>query len=80
MPSTCPKPASAGDLADGLEVALSQHHPIAEGGQPRGRPGDGRLVGIEAEQAATRRAGLQDPEGVPSAADGRVDVEAARNG
>jgi hypothetical protein len=44
------------------------------------RPGDGRLVGVNAEQAAIRRIGLQDPLSVPSATDGRIDLEAARSG
>ena len=46
------------------------------------RPGarDRRRIGIEAQQSAVRFGGLQDPEGVPSATERRVDMEAARAG
>ena len=37
-------------------------------------------VGIQSEQPAIGVGGLQDPEGVPSAADGRIYLEAARSG
>jgi hypothetical protein len=36
------------------------------------------VVGVDAEEPAARVGGLQDPAGVPSAADGRIDLEAAR--
>jgi hypothetical protein len=69
-----------GDPAELLEVGLAEDGAVAEALQPLPRPGDGRLVGIHAELAATRRGGLQDPKGVPPATDRRIDLEAAWNG
>ena len=69
---------SAATFVQFFEVGLAQRDSIAELGQSIARSGDGRPIGIEPEQAAIRRIGLQDPSGVPSAADGRVDMEAAR--
>ena len=40
---------------------------------------DGRPIGVEAEQATIRRRGLQEPIGVPTAADRAVDHGAARS-
>jgi hypothetical protein len=37
-----------------LEVGLAQRHPVAEIGEPMCGSGDGRPVGIEAEEAAIR--------------------------
>ena len=40
--------------------------------------GDGRPIGVETEEAAIRVGRLQDPLGVPTAAEGGVDLEASR--
>ena len=78
MPSTAPKPASGATSVELPEVRLAQDQPVAE---PRPQPGvdsgDGRPVGIEAEEAAIRVGRLQDPLGVPTAADRGVDLKAA---
>ena len=40
--------------------------------------GDGRPIGVETEEAAIRVGRLQDPFGVPTAAQGGIDLKAAR--
>ena len=65
------------DLAEGPEVRLPQDEPVAEPGEPLPHPRDRGGVGVEPEDAAVRAGGFQDPLGVPTAADGAVDVEAA---
>jgi hypothetical protein len=67
-----------GDLVDPLEVRLPERRPLAESLEAVLAPGDGRLIGIQSEQAAIRRIRLQDPDGVPSAAERGVDLELAR--
>ena len=60
------------------EVRLAEDEAIAEPGPEAGvDPGDGRPIGVETEEAAIRVGRLQDPLGVPTAAEGRVDLEAA---
>lgn len=61
-----------------LEVGVAQQDPVAEACEPVLDPRDRARVGIEPQQPAIGAGGLQDPEGVPSAADGPIDLEAAR--
>jgi hypothetical protein len=67
-----------GDVLELPEVRPAEDQPVAE---PRPQPGvdsgDGRPVGVETEEAAIRRGRLQDPLGVPTAADRGVDLKAA---
>ena len=69
------------DLGQLAEVRLAQDEPVAEA-RPESRldPGDRRRIGIEAEEAAIGVGGLQDPLGVPTAAQGGIDVKAAGSG
>ena len=67
-----------GDLVELLEVRLPQRRPLAERRQADLASGDGRLIGIQSEQAAIRRIRLQDPDGVPSTAERGIDLELAR--
>ena len=59
---------------------MSQRHPVAVLGQPASRALDRPRVRVDREQPPDWFGGLQDPGGVPSAADGRIDLEAARSG
>ena len=62
-----------------LEVRPAQDEAVAEAcSEATVRSGDGRPIGIEAEEAAIRVGRLQDPLGVPTAAQGGVDLKAAR--
>ena len=61
-----------------LEVGVPEHDPLTEPRQPSPDPLDGARIGVQPQQPAVGAGGLQDPEGVPSAADGRIDLEAAR--
>src|SRR5206468_5340169 len=66
------------DRSELAEVRPAEHEPIAESGaEATVHSGDGRPIGIEAEEAAIRVGRLQDPLGVPTAAYGRVDLKAA---
>jgi hypothetical protein len=67
-----------GDLVELFEVRLSKRYPLAERRQADLASGDGRLIGIQSEQAAIRRIRLQDPDGVPSTAERGIDLELAR--
>ena len=51
---------------------MANDRPLPEAGQDAGRLADGRRIGIEAEEAAVRRHGLQEPLGVPTATDRAV--------
>ena len=79
MPSTWSEAGLARDLADRLEVGVPEHDAVADT-RPVARrdPLDRAWVGVDAQQPTVGAGGLQDPEGVPSAADGRIDLEAAR--
>ncbi len=71
-------PPSGATFAELAEVRLSQDEPVAVARpEPRLDSGDRRPVGIEAEEAAIRVGRLQDPLGVPTAAQGGVDLKAA---
>ena len=79
MPSTGSKPASRATAPRSSKFACRRvtRSPIAR--QPRrALRVDGARVGVEPQQPAAGAGGLQDPAGVPSAADGRIDLEAAR--
>ena len=66
------------DPGEIAEVRLAQDEPIPEPRpQPRLDPGDRQRVGVEAEDSAVGIGGLQDPLGVPTAAQGGIDVKAA---
>jgi hypothetical protein len=56
---------------------MAKHETIAEPDEALTNPGDGRPVSVETEEAAIRVRRLQDPLGVPTAADRGVDLEAA---
>ena len=66
------------DLGHGLEVSLPNDRTVAEAGEALAGALDGSRIGIDPQQPAAGVGGLQDPNGVPSAADGRIDLEAAR--
>src|SRR5205814_953641 len=72
-----PEAGLRGHGAELSEVRLLQDEAIAEALEPRPHSRDGRRVGIETEETAIRIGGLQDPLGVPTAADSRVDLKAA---
>ena len=76
-PSTAPKPASGATVGELPEVRLAQDQAIAEAGQADPDALDGGRVGVEAEDAAIGAGGLQDPLGVPTAAERGVDLKAA---
>ena len=76
-PSTAPKPAAGATAASSRKFAWRRTSRSPYRGQPLGDPVDRRLVGVEPEDAAVGVGGLQDPLGVPTAADRRVDLEAA---
>ncbi len=76
-PSTAPNPAAGATSASSPEVRLTEDQPVAEGGQALRDPVDRGLVGVQPEDAAVGLGGLQDPLGVPTAADRRVDLETA---
>ena len=59
------------------EVRLAKNQPIAESGEALSDSGDGRPVGIETEEAAIRIGRLQNPLGVPTAADRGIDLKAS---
>src|SRR6476646_69068 len=68
-----------GDRRELPEVRLAQDESIPESGlEATGDSGDGRPIGVEAEEAATRRGRLQDPLGVPTAADRGIALQAVR--
>ena len=66
------------DLADGLEVSLAKYRLFAETSEALPGAFDGARIGIDPQQPPIGFGGLQDPNGVPSAANGRIDLEAAR--
>ena len=67
------------DVRELAEVRLAQDEAIPEPGlETTGHSGDGRPIGVETEEAAIRVGRLQDPLGVPTAAEGGVDLEASR--
>src|SRR5579862_4006679 len=60
------------------EVRLAEDEPIAEAtAEPCPNPGDGRLVGVDPEEAAIRVGGGQHAFRVPAATEGGVDLPAA---
>ena len=59
------------------EVRPAQDQAIAEAGQADPDPLDGDGVRVQAQHPAVGAGGLQDPLGVPTAADRRVDLQAA---
>ncbi len=77
MPSTAPKPASGASVPSSRKFACRRTSAIAEPGEPLPDPRDRAGIGVEPEDAAVRAGGLQDPLGVPTAADGAIDMEAA---
>ena len=77
MPSTAAEAGLRRHLAELPEVRLPQDEPVAEPGEPLPHPLDRGGIGVEPEDPAVRAGGFQDPLGVPTAADGAVDVEAA---
>ena len=78
MPSTGSKPVAAATSAMCSKFACRSVTRPPKPRQALAAPGDGRLIGIQSEQAAIRRIRLQDPDGVPSAAERGVDLELAR--
>ena len=79
MPSTASKPAVAGDVGEVAEVRPAQDQAVPEAGaEATVHSGDGRPIGVETEEAAIRVGRLQDPLGVPTAAEGGIDLEAPR--
>ena len=78
-PSTVLEARLAGDRREFAEVGLAQDQAIPEtGAEATVHSGDGRPIGVETEEAAIRVGRLQDPLGVPTAAEGGVDLEATR--
>jgi hypothetical protein len=74
------EPGGRGDRRQVPEVRLPEDESIAEPGvQPLPDSGDGRPIGVKAEEAAIRVARLQDPLGVPTAAQRGIDLKAARS-
>ena len=75
-------PGEAGRRCDPGEIAevrLTQDEAVPEAGsEATVHSGDGRPIGIETEEAAIRVGRLQDPLGVPTAAELGVDLEAPR--
>ncbi len=72
------EPGGRGDVGQLAKVRLAQHQAVAEAlSEATIHSGDGRPVGVETQEAAIRIGRLQDPLGVPTAADGRVDLKAA---
>jgi hypothetical protein len=59
------------------EIRSAQDQAVAEADEPRRDPVDRGLVGVQPQDAAIGAGGLQDPLGVPTAADRGVDLEAA---
>ena len=78
MPSTRSKPSVCRDLGDGFEIGLAQHGQFAVARESRLGALDGARIGVDPQQPAAGASGLQDPNSVPSAANGRIDLEAAR--
>ena len=78
MPSTWSQPAdrTASSMCSKLVFRSTSRSPNAASRRPDAL--DGARIGVEAQQPAVGAGGLQDPEGVPSAADGPIDLEAAR--
>jgi hypothetical protein len=74
------EPLVAGHLLESLEVRLAQRHPVVEPGQSGVPARDRGGVRVDAQEPAVGRGGLQDPDRVPTAAEGRVHVEASRHG
>ena len=73
------EPGVGRDHGEVAEVRLAQDEPVAEAWtEPCEDSGDGRPIGVETEEAAIRVVRLQDPLGVPTAAQGGVDLKAAR--
>ena len=69
------------DFSELAEVRLAQAQPISEARpEPVPDSGDGRPIGVEAEQAAIRVGGPQDSLRVTAAPDRRIDLEAAGGG
>src|SRR3990172_7159232 len=73
------EPGGGGDRAHLAEVRLAKDDTVAESRESLSCSGDGRPVRVEPDQAAIRRGSLQDPLGMPTATNGRVDLEAARH-
>src|SRR3990172_7956044 len=67
-------PADAADLG---EVALEQAHVVAEASESPARHIERVRVAVDAEQRAAGRGCLHNGEGVPTGADGAVDVATA---
>jgi hypothetical protein len=59
------------------EIRLPEDEPVAVPGEPFPNARKRGRIGVEPEDAAVRAGGFQDPLGVPTAADGAVDMEAA---
>ena len=79
QPSASAKPASGATRGEFAEVRLAQDESVAEARAESGLDsGDGRPIGVETEEAAIRVVRFQDPLGVPTAAQGGIDLKAAR--
>ena len=77
-PSTAPKPAAGATVAELAEVGLAKDESVAVARAETGLDtGDRGGVGIETQEAAIGIGRLQDPLGVPTAAQGGIDVKAA---
>ena len=68
------------NAAELAKVRLAKDHAVTEALQAKTNSGDGRPIGVQSKKAAIRRGRLQDPFGVPTAADRGVDLEAAGSG
>ena len=76
-PSTAPKPAAGATVGELPEVRLAQDQAIAEAiTEARADTGD-RAGSASRPSNRPSGVGFQDPLGVPTAAEGRVDLEAA---
>ena len=76
-PSTAPKPAPGATVGQLPEVRPAQDQAVAVAGQADPDALDGDGVRVQAQHPAIGAGGLQDPLGVPTAADRRVDLQAA---
>ncbi len=71
------RPSHSIDL---LEIGLPKNGTLAVGPESLAGPLERGRIRIETQQPPIRTAGLQGPDGVPTAAHRRVDLEAARGG
>ena len=72
------EPSLGGDGRQVAEVRLPDDQAVAEAWpESVGHSGDGRPIGIKTEEAAIRVGRLQDPLGVPTAAQGGIDLKAS---